>query len=116
MCLLVRFTTNKQTKGDALGKETFNSFRLRNCVRDYILHTYWEKPCRLDQVRRAFDNYLRKATIIRELLDQHEKVGDSCNVKKEDIQALYLDPEWTSKWHTYRHELFEQSGSDRKGV
>lgn len=92
-----------------------NGFRMRNCVRDYILHTYWEKPCRLDQVRLAFDDYLRKATIIRELLDQYDKVGSSCNVKKEDIQALFLDPEWRSNWHTYRHELFEQSGSDRKG-
>jgi hypothetical protein len=84
-----------------------NDFRMRNSVWDHILHTYWEKPCRLDQVRVAFDDYLRKATIIRELLDQYEKIGTSCNVKKEDIQALFLDLEWQSKWHSYRHELFK---------
>lgn len=82
-------------------------FRMCNCVREYIYRNFWEKPCRLEYVRSVLEEYFCKATVIRELLDQYEKVGNSYNVKKEDIQALYLDPEWRSKWNEYRRELFK---------
>lgn len=85
-------------------RDAADVFDVSNRARRYVLRTYWEIPCNEDFAYRAMNEHFGKAALIEELLKEHAKIADRCSVTKEDIHALWFDPDWLFTWRKYNRE------------